>query len=144
MRRLIYQANFCAECGNALPPRRVWWPRYFCEVCARQVRRRSACWRLFAPLGLLIGTLGLAFATHDGGKPVLPSAASAPSVTVSAFDASAQAKPRPAAAVQADEVRVFCGARTRRGTPCRRLVRQGERCAQHHGQPSMLASKVEN
>jgi hypothetical protein len=36
-------------------------------------------------------------------------------------------------------VRVQCGARTLKGTPCKRRVPEGERCAQHKGRPSILA-----
>jgi hypothetical protein len=144
MRRIFYQANFCAECGNALRQARAWWPRYFCEVCARQVKRRSAFWRLFAPLSLLIGALGLAFATHNGGKPALPSNANTAVVSVSASDASAQINRRSVVAEQPTAPAVFCGARTRRGTPCRRMVQPGQRCPQHRGRSSMLGSKVED
>jgi len=144
MRRFFYQANFCAECGNALRQRRVWWPRYFCDVCARQVRRRATAWRWLAPLGLLSFVLGLVFATHDGYKSASPSNASLPTAPVSAFDASAQAKPLVAATEQAVTPSVFCGARTQRGKPCRRLVQPGQRCAQHRGRPSMVAPKIED
>ena len=145
MRRLIYQANFCAECVNALAPRRVWWPRYFCDLCAPQVKRRSAFWRWGAPLVLLIGILGLAFATHDGSRsaPALPSVTVTPTITVSAFDAQAKPGTLSAVAEQTAMPSAFCGARTRRGTPCRRLVPAGQRCPQHRGLPSMLAPKSE-
>ena len=33
----------------------------------------------------------------------------------------------------------FCGAQTKKGTPCTRRVRGGGRCWQHLGQPAMLA-----
>lgn len=144
MRRFFYQANFCAECGNALRQRRAWWPRYFCEVCAPQVQRRAPGWRWFAPLGLLVGALGLVLATHVGNKSAPPGNANLPGVPVSAFDAAPQPK-APAAAVERPATpSVFCGARTQRGTPCRRLVQPGQRCPQHRERPSMLAPKSED
>lgn len=49
----------------------------------------------------------------------------------SALDATATRSPDFQTDEAEKEERVFCGAMTKRGTPCRRLVRPGERCAQH-------------
>ena len=39
-----------------------------------------------------------------------------------------------------DEVVYLCGARTQKGTPCRRRVHSaGERCYQHKGMPAMVS-----
>lgn len=38
----------------------------------------------------------------------------------------------------ADEPVYFCGAQTKKGTPCSRKVKGGGRCWQHSGQPAML------
>ena len=130
MQSLFYQANFCAECGNPMTPRRWWQHRYLCDECAARLKRRGNA----VVLMLLCGaaTIG-AFAwrgwsAHDSTAAKLPAA--------SAFDAAAQLKPPRAET----ETRVLCGARTLRGTPCRHLVRPGERCAQHRGRPSLLDS----
>ena len=37
-----------------------------------------------------------------------------------------------------EEVAYFCGARTKKGTPCSRRVKGGGRCWQHQDQPAML------
>jgi hypothetical protein len=37
--------------------------------------------------------------------------------------------------------RVMCGARTKKGKPCRRLVPPGKRCAQHRGMASLLETQ---
>lgn len=39
---------------------------------------------------------------------------------------------------QAAEPVYFCGAQTKKGSPCSRRVRGGGRCWQHQGQPAML------
>lgn len=39
---------------------------------------------------------------------------------------------------ESDEPTYFCGAQTKKGTPCSRKVKGGGRCWQHTGQPSML------
>ena len=38
----------------------------------------------------------------------------------------------------ASETVYFCGAQTKKGTPCTRRVKGGGRCWQHQGQPAML------
>ncbi|HEY0429822.1 MAG TPA: hypothetical protein VGC76_18710 [Pyrinomonadaceae bacterium] len=38
----------------------------------------------------------------------------------------------------AQEIVYFCGAMTKKGTPCSRRVKNGGRCWQHMGQPAML------
>lgn len=138
MAGLFYQAQFCAECGNALDARRSLWPRYFCADCAARLERH----RYVKPLGaLLLGAVValFTFASRQTATQINPSAAIS-SASVSALDATARQKlaldaPEPA-------VRVLCGARTRKGTPCRHRVLPGQRCAQHRGQPSMLKQDV--
>lgn len=44
------------------------------------------------------------------------------------------------AATSGIELETICGARTKKGTPCRRKTRQGSRCYQHTGMPSLLDS----
>lgn len=136
MRQFFYQANFCAECGNALPAGQVrasWRPQYFCSVCAQQQRQRSPFYRWLLPLAALLATLGWAFSAPETAPPP---AQPAPSVT--ALNATAQPMPITAPPLAPETTSEFCGARTRRGTPCRRLVQPGQRCAQHRGQPSLL------
>jgi hypothetical protein len=44
------------------------------------------------------------------------------------------------ASLTTDEPGYICGARTKKGTPCRRRVHvAGERCYQHKGMPAMVA-----
>jgi hypothetical protein len=140
MRRFFYQANFCAECGNALPVRRAWRQRYFCAVCAQQQRQHSWFYRLFIPGGLLLGTFGWAWASFIAPPATGPGhpRSSAAATVVTALDATAQTIPSAAPAPEPEIPTALCGARTRRGKPCRRLVPLGQRCAQHRGQPSLL------
>jgi hypothetical protein len=140
MSQIFYQANFCAECGNALEKRRGWRPRYFCHDCAARMRRRV----YITPLSLLIGslTMALGLCQRQSFPPALnelnhsPLANAPPAV--SARDASPRQNPLPQTEEQES---VTCGARTKKGAPCRRLVRPGRRCAQHQGMPSLLESK---
>jgi hypothetical protein len=41
----------------------------------------------------------------------------------------------------ASETVYFCGAQTKKGTPCSRRVKGGGRCWQHEGQPAMLSAE---
>ena len=41
MKIIFYQANFCAECGNAMKPRFSLGPRYFCDECEAHMGRRN-------------------------------------------------------------------------------------------------------
>lgn len=137
MAGLFYQGNFCAECGNALASRRRPWPRYFCDDCAARSERN----RHIKPLGALLVSiilLLLAFASRQTATQVEPVAVKPPVAVVSARDATARQKLALDAAPPETTVRVLCGARTLKGTPCRHRVSPGQRCAQHRGRPSML------
>jgi hypothetical protein len=139
MRQIFYQANFCAECGNALPARGTrwrWGPRYFCAVCTEQQRQRSPFYRWLLPLAAILATLGWAFGRSENTPPTPQ-----PVPAVTALNATAQPLPLTAPSATPELANTFCGARTRRGTACRRLVQAGQRCAQHRGQASLLETK---
>jgi len=136
MRRLFYQANFCAECGNRFEKKRWWKHRYLCADCARQMGRR----RYFAPVFFTICGLALGLAFSSGRRQTaidritLLGAAASPAV--SAQDATTKLKTNRHAEPEQYSI---CGARTKRGTPCKHRTPPGQRCAQHRGQPSMIA-----
>ena len=140
MNNIFYQANFCAECGNPLEPRHGLRPRYFCDDCGARISRRG----YFTPFSLLLGLLTIWYVLNDRhpasstSNSINQTDLMTASPTVSAWDASPKQHPQ----FKTDtEERVFCGARTKKGTPCRHRVRPGQRCAQHRGMPSLLESK---
>ena len=142
MKIIFYQANFCAECGNAMKPRFSLGPRYFCAECEAQMGRRKH----FKPVAglLLCGTLAV-FALNrtltpgpNGQAPNAQPNAGAPTPAVSARDTVTARIPEPKP--EAVE-RVMCGARTKKGTLCRHLVPPGQRCAQHRGMASLLEAR---
>jgi hypothetical protein len=128
---LRYRANFCAECGNERSRQRWWQHRYLCAECARRfgyVRRLIVVMVAIGLLALLL--INRARREEFSGSTFIP----ATSIIEAGGDRrSSEEQERPA--------RVACGARTRRGTPCRHLVAPGERCAQHRGQKSMLSEE---
>ncbi len=76
--------------------------------------------------------------------PLMPngSGASTPanaSTTVKTVEA--KAKPAANPVVEVSEKVYFCGAATKKGTPCSRRVKGGGRCWQHAGQTAMLAQE---
>jgi len=134
MKIIFYQANFCAECGNAIKPRFSWGPRYFCDECQAQMGRQS----YFKPLAALLACATLAVFALNRSQPSNPN--HQPNPSVSARDATATQNPEP----KPEPVeRVLCGARTKKGTPCKRLVLPGQRCAQHRGMASLLEPKAD-
>ncbi len=138
MKIIFYQANFCAECGNAMKPRFSWGPRYFCDECEAQMKRQS----YFKPLAVLLLCASLAvFALNrtQPPNPGGPSSALTSTSTVSSRDATATQNPAPKSETTE---RVLCGARTKKGTPCKRLALPGQRCAQHRGKPSLLETSA--
>jgi hypothetical protein len=132
MQNLFYQANFCPECGNPLAPRVRRLPRYFCDDCAARISRRG----YLTPLSLLTALviLCLTFWEREPAAPLAQSHMLNPPAAVSAQDATARKIPQ---LKSKTEDRILCGARTKKGTPCRRLVRSG-RCQQHRGMQSLL------
>jgi hypothetical protein len=134
MSNIFYQANFCAECGNLLEPRRNWFSRYFCDDCAARRRRRG----YVTPLSLLAGLLVIALLFSERRPPVTRERANMmpEPAAVSARDATPKQKLLPQIEPQERDI---CGARTKKGKPCRRMVLPGQRCAQHREMPSMIA-----
>ena len=145
MKIIFYQANFCAECGNAIKPRFSLGPRYFCDECAALMGRRNY-FRTVAAL-LLCATLA-AFALNipqpqksKGPKEKTPNSQAIASQSAPAVSALDTVTKRNNDLAPAAVERVMCGARTKKGTPCKRLVPPGQRCAQHRGMPSLLEPK---
>src|SRR5215475_8125583 len=90
MKIIFYQANFCAECGNAMKPRFSLGPRYFCDECGAQMGRRNY---FKTAAGLLLCATLAVFALNrtltpgpNGGSPNGQPNAGAPTTAVSARD----------------------------------------------------------
>jgi len=138
MKIYFYQANFCVECGNAMKPRFSWGPRYFCDDCAKQMGRGSYVKSILA---LLFGTTLIVTALNRTEPPEPANLPTTPAAVpdVSARDATALRQPIIKTEAKAEATtRVLCGARTKKGMPCKHLVLPGQRCAQHRGKPSLL------
>jgi hypothetical protein len=138
MKIIFYQANFCAECGNAMKPRFSWWPRYFCEECEAQMKLRSG----IKPLAVLLLCASLAVFALNRTQPSGTATQSSAISSTPALSATDLIQPRNSVSKSEMAERVLCGARTKKGTPCKRLAHPGQRCAQHRGMPSLLESNA--
>jgi hypothetical protein len=163
----MYKPNFCAECGARVERARwhVWTSRRFCRNCARRFRRSRIISTVMAGaalfgLGLVCGRFQRAapppLIVERGELPAAPLPLTASKTTAKSPDeengteaTATTTAPSPEPAYGPDgtgterptdpnEVVSICGARTQKGTPCRRRVRGTGRCWQHKGLPAML------
>jgi len=167
---MLYRPNFCCNCGERIE--RDEWPllasRKFCDVCQSELRISDWIPKVIFSVALLIGFAGIS-SFFRVGKPstteivsALPQPTAAkllansnttptavqqsqtgPSANTTSLSNSEPGMVRPAPAVKTTEAVYFCGAATKKGTPCsRRVKRPGERCWQHAGMPAMAESAV--
>ena len=145
----MQRANFCAECGDRLA--RTGWRarlgRRLCDPCTERLGRVAA----FRPLVVLVLIAAAAFSFGRYLRPsppplIIQRAANSPlsdaPVEFNAAPGLANRNQPPAnqnPATVTDDAVYICGARTKKGTPCRRRVHDaGQRCFQHKGMPAMV------
>ena len=134
--------NFCTNCGVRLPRKgaRAWLRGARCKDCAL----RLGSTRL-KPLVLTVMLAVAAFAFGRYLRPAPPpltihraANSSLPDALVD-LDSLSRNRSVPSTNDTQDDVVYICGARTKKGTPCRRRVHfAGERCYQHKGLPAMV------
>ena len=144
-------ANFCMECGERLA-RKGWRARFGSRLCDHCTQRLG----IFASFRSLIAIALVAVAAFVIGKHLRPSpppliiqrAANSPlsdgpvefkQTPRFSKEANTSTQAANQSVSTADDVVYICGARTKKGTPCRRRVHAaGERCFQHKGMTAML------
>ena len=142
-------SNFCANCGIRLTRKR--WRAFAgarCDDCASRLGR-SATKRLTIVSVIAIGAFAFGRYMRPGPPPLIIHRAVNSPLSDAPVDFEAVAKgaannPTRSSALNnietRDEAAYICGARTRKGTPCRRRVHAaGERCYQHKGMPAMVS-----
>ncbi len=150
----MYRPNFCGECGERLA-RKSWHALMsgrFCVDCARRVGGFVLA-KPFAIVAIIaISSFALGRYLRPPAPPLLiQRAASSPlsDLPVNLNDTAPTTSRKEAGSTNqsagllnpraADEAAYICGARTKKGTPCRRRVHvAGERCFQHRGMPAIL------
>lgn len=133
-------SNFCRNCGARLTRKgwRLWLRGALCDDCATRpgVSTRG---RTMIVIGLLAaGTFAFGRYLRPSPPPlIIQRAANSP-----LSDAPLNLNGNPDAVARAspiDETVYLCGARTQKGTPCRRRVHvAGERCYQHKGRVAIV------
>ena len=149
----MYQPNFCVECG--VPMTRRWWQFFWghlCAHCAPQFIRQRIVHLVLTGIVLLI--TGFVIGRHLRSPPpplTIERSANSPlsdlPITLNdraigssrRSNAESDSSPATRVAAEPDEAVYICGARTKKGTPCRRRVHvAGDRCYQHKGKPAMV------
>lgn len=155
---MLFKPNFCCSCGEKIE--RVEWnlltSRRFCEVCAVENRRYDLLPRASVAAGVLSLMFGIGsfFGARTAGNLPTQTLSASPAmlkvdpvgsappavVTQSPVSNDDAVMPQPAAKVPRADKQVpvkvyYCGALTKKGTPCSRKVKTaGARCYQHEGQ----------
>jgi len=146
----MQRPNFCVECGERLA-RKGWAARLgrrYCDRCTHRLGTVAA----FRPIIVvtLIAIAAFAFGRYNRPAPpplIIQRPANSPlSDSPVKFGRAARANSsrdyqsnQSSAALVTNEEGYICGARTRKGTPCRRRVHvAGERCFQHKGLAAMV------
>ena len=144
-------ANFCVECGERLARKgwRVRLRRNLCDHCGQRLGTFASA----RPIILLAVVAAICFAIGRYMRPsspplIIQRAANSPlsDAPVNANESLRSAKPSGGSnananvtVASADDAVYICGARTQKGTPCRRRVHvAGERCFQHKGMAAMV------
>ena len=158
---MLYRPNYCCHCGEKIVRAR-WTPlasRRFCEFCEIEQKQHDLLPRAAMVIAVLIGAAGLT-AYMGGGATRTASvkenfgeqrAGKGNQVRSKANTISAEPKSS-TASIEGSNVAVsnpkqrhllensstepvyYCGAITKKGTPCTRRVKVKGRCWQHEGQ----------
>ena len=160
---MFYRPKFCCHCGEKIS-RAKWLPwtsRRFCEFCEVEQMQHELLPKAVIVIALLIGAAGVVSYFGSSATSLSARTKSEPSDQLHELKrpasnrekpngnaVEAQASPavdvpeatklqREVKAVPSTEPVYYCGALTRKGTPCTRRLKTRGRCWQHIGQPSV-------
>ncbi|MFN2411901.1 MAG: hypothetical protein ABR535_02445 [Pyrinomonadaceae bacterium] len=155
---MFYRPNFCCHCGEKIERARwtIWSSRRFCEVCETENKEHDYSIRFLAVVSIISGLFGLSGLLSLGSPPNLQSAAPVAQsrqpqavrpVELPGTSTQAVARPQAQLALKTvspeakaiverpaknRETSFFCGALTKKGTPCSRRVKaKKDFCWQH-------------
>ncbi|MBA3769678.1 MAG: hypothetical protein H0X08_04165 [Blastocatellia bacterium] len=158
---MLFRPQFCSNCGEKIERTewRLWTSRRFCDLCATDHRLTEFAPIVLAVFGIVAIIAGLVdFSPGDAVKA--PEARAKSQVSSLATTphperqetSSTTAKSIPAQTVASTPIPgtgkeksvatavYFCGAETKKGTPCSRRVKGRVRCFQHEGMPAMATA----
>jgi hypothetical protein len=166
---MFYRPNFCCNCGEKIERAdwSIFASRKFCDLC--QTEHGTKDWGLklisvfgvvclmafvssfFRPYSLTVKTISTESSTSASAPVRLADAnfnttANQPLQSQNGTNAGVPAvslptapDAKPTASTKETDAVYYCGAATKKGTPCSRRVKHaGERCWQHQGMPSIL------
>jgi hypothetical protein len=143
-------SNFCRNCAARLARKgwRLWMSGALCDDCAT---RPGVSTRNRTIIGIaLVAVAAFAFGRYlrPSPQPLIIQRAENSPLPDAPLDLNSIAKRganpsspnvAPQTSATDDEAAYICGARTKKGTPCRRRVHvAGERCYQHKGRTAMV------
>ena len=148
----MHRPNFCVECGQRLALR-GWRARLkvrFCDACALRLGNSGLARSLAMIAVIALSAFALGRWLRPAPPPLIIQRAinsplsdlpvnlnAAPGLSRDGKERTGLKEGADSAAV--DDVVYLCGARTQKGTPCRRRVHfAGERCYQHKGMPAIV------
>ena len=156
---MLFRPNFCCNCGEKIERTewKIFTSRRFCQLCETEHKGADYLVRVLVTAALFLGAFGAAGYFRGGvqvppplrsvkpAPPQNPVLAAPPISSASEigetrftspthdsgdaklqFPAGQENQSRPAAVY-------YCGARTKKGTPCSRRVKTKGRCWQHAG-----------
>lgn len=142
--------NFCASCGARLT-RKTWRARLrgaICDECAARAGNSIRIRQLTAIAALVFAAFAFGRYLRPAPPPlIIQRAANSPlsDLPINLDQSAIRNGPRSdrdtasSSAAPIDDTVYLCGARTQKGTPCRRRVHTaGERCYQHKGRSAMV------
>ena len=147
----------------------IFTSRRFCDVCETEYKGHDILVRGIVGFAFVVGVFGVGGYLQSGSRPeptltrqpakliergtkpetepirqpnyntVVP--AKTPGVVANAaVQQLGGARSMPQVKTEVAEAQYFCGAETKKGTPCSRRVKGNTRCFQHTGMPSMVSS----
>lgn len=156
--KMLYKPNFCCNCGEKID--RAEWrlldSRRFCPLCETEFKGADYLPRFAVAAGLVLSLFGFSSMLSGGNQRTVPTvnptpkAALKPTPTKPEFPANTEVNRPPEAPLvvgdfppqtreqpenasePSDKPAFYCGAPTKKGTPCSRKVKvKGTRCWQH-------------
>jgi hypothetical protein len=147
----MHRPNFCVECGERLASR-GWRARLgtrFCTACAHRLRRLGFGQTLAVIAVIAFSAFALGRWLRPAPPPLIIQRMANSPLSDLPVDPDSGANPvnekedtarkQISNTFSIDDKVYLCGARTQKGTPCRRRVHSaGERCYQHKGMRAMV------
>lgn len=144
----MHFTNFCTTCGAPLSRKgwRLWLRGPICPDCAQR-RGAPRIRSIVAVTAIVMAAFALGRSLRPAPPPLtIHRAANSPlsDLPVNLSEITRRGDSNPgrsdsSSTAGVDDMVYLCGARTKKGTPCKRRVHvAGDRCYQHKGRPAMV------